>query len=88
MDRLRIPLHEQDRVLCRAAKAVLKYNARIANRRWPAGCACAASGGAPPPPHRPTDQPINQPTDQPTDQPTHQTAGQPADRPTDQADCK
>ena len=40
MDRLRIPLHEQDRVLCRAAKAVLKYNARIANRHLPAGC-CA-----------------------------------------------
>ena len=37
MDRLRIPVHEQDRVLCRAAQSVLAHNARIANRRWPAG---------------------------------------------------
>ena len=39
MDRVGIPLHEQDRVLYKAAKAVMAHNLRIADRRWPAGFA-------------------------------------------------
>ena len=35
MDRLNIPTHDQDRVLCAAAKCVLEHNAQIARERWP-----------------------------------------------------
>ena len=35
MDRLRIPRHQQDRVLCAAATRVLEHNSRIARARWP-----------------------------------------------------